>query len=322
MNEKPQQFERRIRTMAIDGCRFLLPASALANVGMTINARALEHAIGKMLSNPLMETRSIGQEIKQVAMTSVPTLLKYANEIPYLESVCAEFSNLPLPKDQDDKTWCTLVHMDTQGIERILAAALYREHHLTYTQAFEWLQNASPAQKIDLLGCLLKTDAHTIPSRELEVINFTFDLLIDQGAYFEIKRHRMMTQTPQHLTASLGYAIPRVIADAGLLDLYQSAMEDARNTYNALVGFNPHVASYIVPNGFNRRALLTTNLRSLIHFIQLRSAPNAHFSVRRAAQQMAELVGAQIPELCGLLGTNTQETVNLIEENHFYSTRQ
>jgi thymidylate synthase ThyX len=321
-NEKSQLFERRVRTMAIDVCRFLLPASALANVGMTINARALEHAIGKMLSHPLMETRSIGQDIKQVAMNSVPTLLKYANEIPYLEHVCADFSQLPLPQDKSDNSWCTLAHVDTLAIERILAAAVYREHNLNYTQAFEWVKDASPAQKTDLLGCLLNADSHTIPSRELETANFTFDLLVDQGAYFEIKRHRMMTQTPQYLTANLGYAVPKIIADAGLLGFYQSAMEEARNTYHELARFNPHVASYIVPNGFNRRVLMTVNLRSLIHFIQLRSAPNAHFSVRRAAQRMADEVTNHIPELCGLLARNAQETVDSIQENYFYSTRQ
>jgi len=124
-------------------------------------------------------------------------------------------------------------------------------------------------------------DAHTIPARELENIHFTFDIIVDQGAYFEIKRHRMMTQTPQRLTASLGYAVPLAIAKAGLLEDYRSAMEIAKQTYESISTFNPEVASYVVPNGFNRRVLLTVNLRSLMHFIRLRSAPNAHFSVRR-----------------------------------------
>jgi len=320
--EKQQQYERRVRTMAIDVSRFLLPASSLANVGVTINARALEHAIGKLLSQPLIETHEIGAEIKQIALKSVPTLLKYANEIPYLRNVCSEFTRTQVPDSRSDASWCHLAHVDGQPIERMLAAALYREQNISYAQAFAWVKNASPAQKQELKKCLLETpNAHTIPVRELESIYFTFDLLIDQGAYFEVKRHRMMTQTPQHLTATLGYAVPRAIADAGLLEPYQAAMEEARRTYQEIAEFNPAVASYIVPNGFNRRVLLTVNLRSLVHFIRLRSAPNAHFSVRRAAQRMAEEVCAKIPELCDFPGRNTLETADTIEQSYFHSTR-
>lgn len=322
-DEKPLQYERRIRSMAVDACRFLLPSSSLANVGMTINARALEHAIGKLLSHPLIETREIGVEIKRVARQSVPTLLKYADEIPYLRNVCSQFATVETPAQREPGPWCQLAHVDPQPVERLLAAALYREQSFSYEEALTWIKSCSPSTRQELQNCLLNTpDAHTIPARELENINFTFDIIVDQGAYFEIKRHRMMTQTPQRLTASLGYAIPRAIAKAGLLEEYQYAMEIARQTYESMSTFNPEVASYVVPNGFNRRVLLTVNLRSLLHFIRLRSAPNAHFSVRRVAQRMAELVCIQIPELDDLPGRYTAESSTLIEESFFHSTRQ
>ena len=38
---------------AVDICRFLLPAASLANVGVTINARALEYAICKTAQFPV-----------------------------------------------------------------------------------------------------------------------------------------------------------------------------------------------------------------------------------------------------------------------------
>ena len=63
-----------------------------------------------------------------------------------------------------------------------------------------------------LLGRLGKFD---VPLRELEYCTYTFDLVMDQGAYAEFKRHRMMTQTPQRLTTRLGYATPLLITEAG-----------------------------------------------------------------------------------------------------------
>ena len=84
-NEPERAFLQRIRTCSADVCRYYLPASALANVGMTINARALEHAIAKLLSHPLLEVRSIGQEVKTESQKIVPTLVKYANENSYIK---------------------------------------------------------------------------------------------------------------------------------------------------------------------------------------------------------------------------------------------
>ena len=64
-------------------------------------------------------------------------------------------------------------------------------------------------------------------------------------------------------------------------------MEAAAETYEKLADWNPQVAAYIVPNGYNRRVLFSMNLREAFAFCQLRSAANAHFSMRRVAQRVA-----------------------------------
>ena len=71
-DEDAIKYDGRIRSKYVDNCRFLLPAATLANVGMTANARVLEHAIKKMLSYPLQEVREIGLEVKRVAQSEVP----------------------------------------------------------------------------------------------------------------------------------------------------------------------------------------------------------------------------------------------------------
>ncbi len=83
-NESDEALDRRVRSQYVDVCRFLLPAASLANVGMTANARILENAIRKMLSHELAEVRGIGEEVKAVAKAEVPTLVKYADAVPYL----------------------------------------------------------------------------------------------------------------------------------------------------------------------------------------------------------------------------------------------
>lgn len=325
--QKPQKsdetdaaWERRIRSDYVDVCRFLLPASALANVGMTINARALEHAIKKMLSHPLEEVQLMGKEIKQVSQNNVPTLVKYADSVPYWEMVADQFEDYAKSVDSQNmiQDWCQLVDFNQDLVLRVIAGLLYRYSEKSYAEIFNSIKDLNQ----DQLGNLVKgvtgdIGKYDIPVRELEYADFTFDLMMDQGAYFELKRHRMMTQTAQKLTTFLGYAVPKTITDAGFEKEYHQAMELADKTFKEIADWNPEVASYIVPNGFNRRLLMKANLRSLDHLLNLRSASNAHFSVRRITQRMAVELLKINPLLKNLIRFNPKETWESIEKEYF-----
>jgi thymidylate synthase ThyX len=126
----------------------------------------------------------------------------------------------------------------------------------------------------------------------------------------------MMTQTPQKLTTRLGYTMPRLITEAGFGSQYEVAMESASKLYEKLYQFNPNVAQYIVPNGFNRRVLAEFNLREAYAFCQLRSAANAHFSIRRVAQRMYEEISRVHPLLTKYMKLH-EETWQGVEGDYF-----
>jgi len=325
-SESDEAYDRRIRSQYVDACRFLLPAASLANLGMTANARVLEHAICKMLSHPLAEVQQIGEQIKQVAQGEVPTLVKYADSLPYLTGTAGDFERVvfkhaPRKTGGDGHTgendWCTLIDFDSDGENQILAAALYRFGEMAYAEALETVTSASPEEREKLAKMLLgRLGPHDTPLRELEHITYTFDLILDQGGYAEFKRHRMMTQTPQALTTRLGYALPRRIVEAGFELQYRSAMQAAAEAYEKLAAWNPQVAAYVVPNGFNRRVLFTMNMREAYAFCQLRSAANAHFSMRRVAERVAEEIRRVHPLLVRYLDL-PEETWQEIEAGYF-----
>jgi thymidylate synthase ThyX len=314
-------YERRLRSQNTDVCRFLLPAACLANLGMTANARVLEHAICKMLSHPLMEVRAVGEEIKRTALAELPSLVKYACRTPYLVDTTASLAAEASRHDNETSAlsdWCTLSTWDGDGEVRILAAALYRFSSMSYDQAYEYVLRMSEPDRPALADKLLRQlGEFDIPLRELEYTNYIFDMILDQGAYFEVKRHRMMTQTPQVLTVKHGYAVPKLIVDAGFEGKYRQAMDAARNAFLQLEQFNPAVAAYIVPNGYNRRLLLSMNLRSAYHFCKLRSTPRAHFSVRRVALRMAELIRSVHPALAAYMRLPANETWQSVQAEYF-----
>ncbi len=330
-NESDEALDRRVRTQYVDVARFLLPAASLANVGMTANARVLENVIRKMLSHDLAEVQAIGQEVKQVALQEIPTLVKYADEVPYLLESNAELARLGSlhsdgirkvhqPEGSRKSDWCQLVSYDEDGEDMVLAAALYRFGGADFAAALDRVHCLSATDRLNLAVALLgKLDQHDIPLRELEYCTYTFELVMDQGAYAEFKRHRMMTQTPQKLTTRLGYATPRLITEAGFKSRYDAAMNAAADEYEKLTAFSPLVAQYVVPNGFMRRVLAKFNLREAYAFCQLRSAPNAHFSIRRIANGVYEELQRVHPLLSAYMHL-PDETWKGVDENYFTSS--
>jgi thymidylate synthase ThyX len=327
--ESEEAYDRRIRSQYVDTCRFILPAAANANVGMTVNARALEISIRKMLSHPLAEVREIGEKVKEAAKSEVPTLVKYAEAVPYFIETTRELALTPSPLSakhphwgqgegpEGRENWCQLIDYDKNGERKILAAALYRFGEMSYTDSCAYVKSFEKEELAGLADTLLKRlGRYDVPLRELEYCSYTFDLVMDQGAYAEFKRHRMMTQTPQRLTTRLGYATPRLMVEAGFGSKYEAAMESAIKTYGKLYAFSPEAAQYVVPNGFNRRVLAQFNLREAYAFCQLRSAANAHFSIRRVAQKVYEEI-ARVHPLLGKYMHLPDETPQTVEESHF-----
>ncbi len=317
-NEKEEAWDRRIRSKYVDVCRFLLPAASLANVGMTANARVLESMLRKMLSHELTEVREIGEKAKEVALGETPTLVKYANAVPYLVETIKEFDSRDT-KDciSTENDWCSLIDYDRDGENKVLAAVLYRFGEMAYADALAYVNNLQGDRLESLAKSLLgRLDKYDVPLREVEYSTYTFDLVMDQGAYAEFKRHRMMTQTPQRLTTRLGYATPRLITEAGFRPQYEAAMESAEKMFEKLYTVNPNLAQYVVPNGFNRRVLAEFNLREAFAFCQLRAASNAHFSIRRVAQRMYEEICHIHPLLTKYMKLN-DETWKGVEENYF-----
>jgi thymidylate synthase ThyX len=322
-DESEAAYERRLAPAAVDICRFLLPAAALANVGMTINARALEYAICKLLSSPLAEVCAIGETLRSVGQLETPTLIKYAECNPYLLAVEAKAGqhNLQNMTPGGGIEDFKLLGWDEVGQERILAAILFRfGHAIDFQGCFDAVVSLSEAEKSDLADSLMadrgKFDQ---PLREFEYAQMTFEAVMDQGAFFEFKRHRMMTQTVQPLNASLGFAVPTGMTAAGCEDAYLDAMRRAAALYERLSAWSPAVASYIVPNGYNRRVLFSMNLRQVFHFCRLRAARNAHFSIRRTAYRLAEAVSQVYPLFSRYLDLPAGDTWQAIEAEHFIS---
>lgn len=295
---KEKAHEIKLKTMAMDSARFLLPNSTLANVGITMNARVLEYALIKMLSHPLAEVRKAGTMLRGAGAQVFPTLLRRAEENPALaqfqEEARKEFSRFSSPVGSRR---VRLVHYDKNALENLSASILYRWSGLSYDDALSHVKSSKPSGAMELFKSISSRFPEGLkPVRELEHVTYTFDLLMDQGAYYEFKRHRMMTISAQEPAISLGHRVPEDLEKCGMKKDFTEAMKESAECFQKIETAHPFAAGYIATNAHYRRVLATMNLRELATFIKLRSAPFAHFTIRELALDMLEELRKVHPE--------------------------
>ncbi len=308
-NQSDAQYNAIIKSKTCDVCRYLLTTATQTNVGMTINARTLEHAIKKFLSHPLSEINQIGNIIKTVALEETPTLIKYANASEYLikteENLTTNVKELLGTSNPQNKNYVNLVEYEKNAEEKLVSALLYRYSTLSYQEIKEKVSTMSNHNKEQLIDNALKFRGdYDQPIRELEHIVYTFDILSDYGAFRDIQRHRICTQTNQLLTCDYGYETPDIIKKVGLEKDYVLCLEKAKAAYQIISAKYPYEAQYILPLAFRKRVLITLNLRELHHFISLRSGINGHWFYRMIAQQCYKEIEKVHPLLAKYIRVN------------------
>ena len=334
-------YEAASRATAFDLLRYLLPAATHTNIGLTLNARSLEHLITKLLSQPLEEGQALGRRIKEEAQHIVPTLLKYAAHNPYREETGEAIAALarealgegnphPLPRKRERgggteqvplllpspgtgegpgvgaSSAVSLLFSDPDADDRLVAAILYGAASLPMTALLARVRAMSRDTRERVVDEYLKRRGpHDAPGRALERLTCTVEMTMDYGAYRDIQRHRMATQTTQALTPALGYEMPAEYETFGYSGQYGELMARAAQTYAHLQEAGlAHEAAYALPLATRIRALFTWNLREVTHFVELRSARQGHPSYRKIAQDVYHAVAAAHPLIARYMRPN------------------
>ena len=134
-------------------------------------------------------------------------------------------------------------------------------------------------------------------------------MLLDIGAYRDLHRHRRCTQIAQGLTANHGYVdaettflqglenddLVRKARKEGLLSLYEGALDKAGSFVDSISSQVPHSAPYALPLAYRTRALFKMDAAEAAYIIELRTKEGGHFSYRRIAWEMLNVLKQQMP---------------------------
>ncbi|MBD3297663.1 MAG: hypothetical protein GF341_03330 [candidate division Zixibacteria bacterium] len=281
----------RLRARACDAIRYLLPTATLTNLGWTVNARVLAHAIRKLGSSELEEFREIAEELRESARAKVPTLLKYCDpDLARVQSVRAiseivEKEAPTQPRVHDEVPPEVRVLRTEPTVLDVLCSGLAYS-----AQANDWdtvqamVNRWSTDQKIDAIRrALAHLGPHDPLPRAFEHCHYLVEITIDYGAWRDIQRHRMATQTAQELTPELGITVPALIDELGLRQEFVDLSSLSAETYDAVAQRYPAEAVYPLMLAFRKRSLFDWNLREIYHFVKLRGSSKGHDAYRRAA---------------------------------------
>ncbi|MBI2081176.1 MAG: FAD-dependent thymidylate synthase [candidate division NC10 bacterium] len=134
--QSPKGHETACRAQACDLLRYFLPTATLTNIGMTVNGRALEHLLTKMLSHPLPEARELAAAMKAEALHVIPTLIKYAAPNAYMQetpkAVAALAAEVAGQAEPAPTSGVRLVRAPEDAEAHLAAAILYTASRLPY----------------------------------------------------------------------------------------------------------------------------------------------------------------------------------------------
>ncbi len=307
--ETDGQYRLRLRRLATDACRAILSAATLTNVGLTANARALEHAVSKLMSSELVEEQDIGLELREQGRQIAPTLVKYADYNLYLAQrrrvtpFDADADSVA-PGDADSAgsaagtATVSLLDYDQDAPRRLAAALLFRNGNCGYSDAVARVAAMSEPERIAIIHAAVQgIGPHNPAPREFELARYTFEFVFDYGALREFRRHRMQTYLSQPLTICNGYDVPPLLGQAGLSDAFEAGIKQAERAFIGILRVSPAVAQYMVTHAHRQQVLAQINLRECCHLFQLRTSRQAHESIRAPVVEAMRLAVAAQPEL-------------------------
>lgn len=277
--------------LAREDVRYLLPLASGAQLGMTANARTIEHLIRRTMDHPLEELRNFARALKSGVEQIAPSLIRHL-EPENMENVFHPVEAAGGTEGEDIQ----LINFTEGADETTLAALIFDSEALPWEKALAKARGMDEAEKRGCLGIKLNglQPHHSMP-RAFEAVDFTFQVVLSAAAFGQLKRHRISTQLAHPYSPGLGLTIPDSILSAGLGESFAVYMSRAEALHREIGGILPHCAQYALCNAHRRAVFFKTNAREMHHIARLRMDKHAQWDIRAIAGRMVELARAKAP---------------------------
>jgi thymidylate synthase ThyX len=283
-DEKEAVWQKALNARGFDIMRSLLPAGAMTNLSWHDNLRQLGDHMVLLRNHPLEEVRTTAEAIYSAVDEMHPSSFKppkderKREEQKVVETYVREWmSDLnyfdfdPSEKLRTNNTFLGVM-LEYDGIDDDLLA-MYRKY---------------------LEGRPRKAEIPKIVA-ECGVMRFSF--MLDFGSFRDLQRQRALTQRMPLLTMNRGF---RSWYTDQMPDNFRTKVESFLRSYRSEVeslGLTPELKQYYVPMGYNVACRITGDLAAHAWWLELRSPPTTHPTLRHIAQATTALVRERHPEV-------------------------
>lgn len=297
----------------VEDARFILPYSFYSNIFMGLDARQLERLIISLLYSPLSritELKELGTILFDIAKKYVPYLVPTIEN--YSKENCNPFSyveNLVNKNDIKIVDKPVLLSYTPNPDDVILKSSIMYHFQCSESEA-EIMLNDAISKDANFKEKYMDIILHKDENRELEQVNFTFQIPISLSILTHLTRHRMHSLlVPEFLPLwdFNNYVIPESI----------NSRSELKNTFLSAQRINISKLNYFkfmdVANedliyfylGCQMLNVITTmNARSLKWILSLRTCNKAQWQIRNIAREIKKQVGVISPLLNKGLGAS------------------
>lgn len=295
-----------MENLAKEDARYILSLATEGQVGLTINARNIEHLLRRFSLSQSHEVREMGKQIFNLIKNIAPSIILFPEPSEYdcylkqsfrdqLDTLRASPSSYSEP---------SIIHFTPDGDDMILAAFLSLHHSAGFHESLEAVKRLSMQKKEAICRNLFqKMEFFDSPPREFELPSITFQAFISASNFAQLKRHRMATLLSGDYDKRLGNTIPETIRRNGLEAEFMKIIDTTNDVYQKLKERYDQAANYILTNSHRRMVIMKMNLRELYHFVRLRDDHHAQWDIKLLAHTLLEQVKDIMPLstllLCG-----------------------
>lgn len=307
-NSIHQQMIKKIDGAAKEDARYILPLAMQGQVGITFNARSLEHLFRRFKLSPRIEVQELSKKIYELVIKIAPSIILFAEPSPFetklYNSIYNEFQYIKTENLKHLPNNFKIIAFTKNTDNIILTALLSHIKGITYDKAKQIISKLPRNKKENIYKIIFdKMQFFDAPPREFELVDVTFQAAISASNFAQLKRHRIATLLLSYYDIDLGNTIPNSFDDIKLTKNFNDLIEETNNAYIKIKQFYNNAADYILTNSHRRLIIMKMNLREIYHFVRLRADINAQWDIRNLANMLTNEVRKISPlasfMLCG-----------------------
>jgi flavin-dependent thymidylate synthase len=307
---KKKSGRNMVEGWAKEDARYILSLATEGQVGVTINARNLEHLFRRFALSQRCEVQEIGKKMFLQVEKVAPSLILFPEPSKFEAALNDSFKTYFLensPIDSDSlsariKKEPVILQYTENADNMILASFLARFSGRDYNHAFGAVKRMKPGEKENIFKELFKhIEFFDAPPREFELPDFTFQVAVSASNFAQLKRHRMATLLAGDYDIGFENTIPASIRENGLEGEFKEIIDQTNRVYLQLREKNGTAADYILTNSHCRPLIMKMNLREFYHFVRLRSDEHTQWDIRGMSHRLIRKVKEIMPYAAMLL---------------------